>query len=103
MSVMWSVIGWQSVVYFKENHLYTLSRVGGDLYLCCRVRLAGYPVRALGTSGYRHRVGQSVGGGKTAGGRLAKFYCRRVLSERNKTFVMVMTYPARSCWRCCSI
>jgi GT2 family glycosyltransferase len=68
--------------------------VGEDLYLCCRARLAGYPVRALGISGYRHRVGASFGGGKARGGKLATTFRRRALSERNKTFVMVMTYPA---------
>ena len=44
--------------------------VGEDLYLCCCARLAGYPVRALGNSGYRHRVGQSFGGGKAQAGKL---------------------------------
>ena len=68
--------------------------VGEDLYLCCRARLAGHPVRALGASGYRHHVGQSFGGGKAVGGRLSTTSRRRALSERNKTFVMAMTYPA---------
>lgn len=67
--------------------------IGEDLYLCCQARLAGYPVRALGVSGYLHRVGQSFGGGKARGGRLVTTLKRRALSERNKTFVMVMTYP----------
>lgn len=68
--------------------------VGEDLYLCCRARLAGHPVRALGTSGYRHRVGQSFGGGKAQEGKLVTSFRRRALSERNKTFVMVVAYPA---------
>lgn len=67
--------------------------VAEDLYLCCRVRLAGYPVRALGHSGYLHRVGASFGGGKISAGRLATTFRRRALSERNKTFVMAITYP----------
>jgi GT2 family glycosyltransferase len=67
--------------------------VGEDLYLCCRARLAGYPVRALGASGYHHRVGASFGGGKTQGGKLTTTFRRRALSERNKTYVMAMTYP----------
>lgn len=67
--------------------------VGEDLYLCCRARLAGYPVRAIGTSGYHHRVGQSFGGGKASGGRLASTYRRRALSERNKSFVMLACLP----------
>ena len=68
--------------------------VAEDLYLCCRARLAGYPVRALGASGYRHRVGASFGGGKAVDGRLASTFRRRALSERNKTFVMATTCPA---------
>ena len=68
--------------------------IGEDLYLCCRARLAGYPVRALGTSGYRHRVGRSFGGGKVAPGRLVTTFRRRALSERNKTFVLAATCPA---------
>lgn len=67
--------------------------IGEDLYLCCRARLAGHPVRALGTSGYRHWVGQSFGGGKLLCGRLSSTFRRRAPSERNKTFVLAMTYP----------
>jgi GT2 family glycosyltransferase len=67
--------------------------VAEDLYLCCRARLAGYLVRALGEAGYRHHVGHSFGGGKIAAGRLSSTFRRRALSERNKTFVMALTYP----------
>lgn len=68
--------------------------IGEDLYLCSRVRLAGYRVRILALSGYRHRVGQSFGGGKIADGRLVSTIRRRVLSECNKTFVMTVCTPA---------
>lgn len=68
--------------------------IGEDLHLCCRARLAGCPVRALGTSGYRHRVGQSFGGGKLRRGQLSTTFRRRALSERNKTFVLATTCPA---------
>ena len=68
--------------------------IGEDLYLCCRARLGGYPVKTIGNSGYRHHVGQSFGGGKLTTGRLSTTFRRRALSERNKTFVMVMTFPA---------
>jgi GT2 family glycosyltransferase len=68
--------------------------VAEDLYLCCRARLAGYAVRALGTSGYRHCVGASFGGGKVRVGGLFSTVRRRALSERNKTYVMIMTYPS---------
>lgn len=81
---------WQELGGFPE----WFGSVGEDLYLCCCARLAGHPVRALGNSGYRHRVGGSFGGGKAVGGRLATTFRRRALSERNKTFVMAMTYPA---------
>lgn len=67
--------------------------IGEDLYLCCRARLAGYAVRVLNHSGYRHRVGASFGGGKAREGRLSTTRRRRALSERNKTFVMLTCYP----------
>jgi len=67
--------------------------IGEDLYLCCRARLAGYAVKALGSSGYLHEVGASFGGGKIQSGRLSTTRTRRVLSERNKTFVMLICYP----------
>ena len=67
--------------------------IGEDLYLCCRARLAGYSVHALGNSGYRHRVGKSFGGGKVQQGRLVTTRRRRALSERNKTHVMILCYP----------
>lgn len=68
--------------------------IGEDLYLCCRARLAGYAVRALAASGYRHWQGKSFGGNRVVENRLATTFRRRALSERNKCFVMVLTYPA---------
>src|SRR3546814_17849038 len=64
--------------------------IGEDLYLCCRARLAGYRVESLNHSGYRHWVGYSFGGGKVKGDRLATTKIRRALSERNKSFVMIL-------------
>lgn len=64
-----------------------------DMYLCCVARLAGYTVEAVAESGYRHHVGYSFGGGKPADKRLNLIFSRRSLSERNKNFVMVVTYP----------
>jgi GT2 family glycosyltransferase len=81
---------WEELGGFPE----WFGSIGEDLYLCCRARLAGYPVRALGGSGFRHQVGRSFGGGKVAAGRLATTYRRRALSERNKTFVMIVCQPA---------
>ncbi len=68
--------------------------VAEDLYLCCYARLLGNPVRALGISGFRHRVGASFGGGKVQRGGLSTTFRRRALSECNKTFVMIMTFPS---------
>jgi len=66
-----------------------------DLYLCSLTRLNGYSVQTLGTSGFLHHVGKSFGGGKvTKENRLVTSRKRRALSERNKSFVMALTYPA---------
>lgn len=81
---------WEELGGFPE----WFGSIGEDLYLCCRARLAGYDVHALTTSGYRHRVGKSFGGGKQQGGRLITTFRRRALSERNKTFTMILTYPS---------
>jgi GT2 family glycosyltransferase len=67
--------------------------IAEDMYLCCRARLAGYAVRALGESGYRHKVGSSFGGGKAVFGHLITTFKRRALSERNKTYVMIICLP----------
>lgn len=80
---------WREIGGFPE----WFGSIGEDLYLCCRARLAGHPVRALGVSGFRHCVGASFGGGKVRDGRLRTTYRRRALSERNKTFVMVICQP----------
>jgi GT2 family glycosyltransferase len=67
--------------------------IAEDMYVCCRARLAGYAVRALAVSGYRHWQGKSFGGGKVVGNRLSTTFKRRALSERNKTFVMLTCCP----------
>lgn len=67
--------------------------IGEDLYLCCRARLAGYKVAALGHSGFHHRVGHSFGGGKVTKNGLATSKIRRSLSERNKNYAMLLIYP----------
>lgn len=68
--------------------------IGEDMYLCCRARLAGYPVRAVNNSGYYHWQGKSFGGNKIVDCSLVTTYKRRALSERNKTLVMVITCPS---------
>lgn len=81
---------WMEIGGFPE----WFGSIGEDLYLCCRVRLIGYSVQVLNRSGYRHQVGQSFGGGKVDVGRLVTTFRRRALSERNKTLVMALTFPA---------
>jgi len=80
---------WQSLGGFPE----WFGSVGEDLYLCCIARLKGYPVAAAASSGYLHYVGRSFGGGKVSSHHLHTTYKRRVLSERNKTYVMILCYP----------
>jgi len=80
---------WQELGGFPE----WFGSIAEDLYLCCRARLAGYPVLALGSSGYRHRVGGSFGGGKVRQGKLVTTRHRRALTEKNKTFVLIICYP----------
>jgi len=66
-----------------------------DLYLCSITRLSGYSVQALSNSGFLHHIGKSLGGGKvTKENRLVTSKKRRALTERNKSFVMVLTCPA---------
>ncbi|MGH9878861.1 MAG: glycosyltransferase family 2 protein, partial [Nitrososphaerales archaeon] len=81
---------WQELDGFPD----WFGSIGEDLYLCCRARLLGYRVIALNTSGYRHRVGYSFGGGKVHQNRLVTSIKRRALSERNKSYVMILSYPA---------
>lgn len=64
--------------------------IAEDMYLCCRARLAGYGVYALRSSGYRHHQGMSFGGNRVIDKKLRTTYERRSLSERNKTYVMVL-------------
>lgn len=67
--------------------------IGEDLYLCCLARLWGFPVQAVGSSGFRHQVGSSLGGGKIRNGKLSTNRRRRALSELNKCYVMLLTMP----------
>lgn len=66
-----------------------------DMYVCTVARLWGFPVQVLPESGFRHWVGHSFGGGKiTATGKLNTSVKRRALSERNKSLVLLMSYPS---------
>lgn len=80
---------WDSLGGFPE----WFGSIAEDLYLCCAARLAGYPVRVVGKSGFRHWVGHSLDGGKAVDGKLTFVSSRRKLSERNKNFVILATYP----------
>jgi len=64
-----------------------------DMFLCCHARIAGHPVQVTRTSHYRHRQGASFGGNRVQDQRLSSTYRRRRLSERNKTFVMLLCSP----------
>ena len=64
-----------------------------DLYLCLIAYVWGYEVKIVNTSGFKHWVGHSLGGGKLDNGKLVSTYKRRRFSERNKTFTMVLCYP----------
>lgn len=65
-----------------------------DMLLCCLARLYGYEVMVLNQSGFTHWVGQSLGGGKVLDNKLTTKLTRRATSERNKNYVMYLTYPA---------
>jgi GT2 family glycosyltransferase len=67
--------------------------VAEDIYICCVARLMGYQVVLLDTPGFDHWIGKNLGGGKIVKNKLTSSVRRRSLSERNKTFVMLITYP----------
>lgn len=67
--------------------------IAEDLYLCSRARLGGHPVRVARKSGFRHRIGATIGGG-AARGVLTTTMRRRSLSERNRCYTMLVCYPA---------
>lgn len=81
---------WQELGGFPE----WFGSIAEDMYLCCRARLAGYAVRALPVSGYRHWQGKSFGGNRVTDNHLSSTFRRRALSERNKSYVLALTYPA---------
>ena len=85
---------WRQLGGFPE----WLGSIGEDLYLCCAARLAGIPVLALNSSGYRHRQGETFGGNKPQEGRLVSTIRRRALSERNKTFALIVMTPTPIMW-----
>lgn len=75
-----------------------MESIGEDLYLCGVARLKDIEVRALATSGYRHRQGASFGGNRTVDGQVRTSIRRRRLSERNKTRALVVLTPGAAMW-----
>lgn len=64
-----------------------------DTYLCLAARILKHPIIALGESGFYHRVGHSLGGGKFANGLFITNKKRRAMTERNKLLVILACYP----------
>ena len=59
-----------------------------DVYLCCAAKAMGYTVDVTKESGFRHRVGARLGGGRAgAPGQFVLSRHRRYLSERNRLLV----------------
>ena len=85
---------WQELGGFPE----WFESIGEDLYLCCRARLAGYPVQVAASSSYRHRQGTSFGGNRAGDNGLVTTYRRRRLSERNKTYALIICTPMAVLW-----
>ncbi len=80
---------WDEVGGFPE----WFESVAEDIYLCHAARLLGYRVIVLDEPGFDHWIGRNLGGGKVQDDRLVSTTRRRTLSERNKTWVIMMCYP----------
>lgn len=72
---------------------YWFGSIAEDVYLCHAARLFGYPVVVLDSPGFDHWIGRNLGGGKIMKNKLVSTTHRRALSERNKTWVMMICYP----------
>ncbi len=75
-----------------------MESIAEDIYLCCLARLRGLSVRVTKTSGYRHRQGASFGGNRVGTNGLRTTYRRRRLSERNRTYALLIFTPTRLAW-----
>ena len=85
---------WQELGGFPE----WMESIAEDLYLCCLARTRGIPVQTAIKSGFRHRLGASFGGARIEGKNLKSTYRRRQLSERNKTFALIIFTPTPAAW-----
>ena len=75
-----------------------MESIAEDLYLSCMARSCGYPVDTAKSSGFRHRLGASFGGARIDGRNLKSTFRRRRLSERNKTFALIIFTPTLAAW-----
>jgi GT2 family glycosyltransferase len=85
---------WHALGGFPE----WMESLAEDLYLCGAARLRGVSVRALSTSGYRHRQGATFGGNRAGTDGLQTSVKRRRLSERNKTRALFILTPGLAMW-----
>lgn len=85
---------WNALGGFPE----WMESIGEDLYLCCLARSRGIAVTTMATSGFRHRLGASFGGARINGNTLHSSLRRRRLSERNKTFALLIFTPTPAMW-----
>ena len=75
-----------------------MESLGEDLFFCCLARLQGARVLVADQSGYRHWQGKTFGGNKASDGALNTTMKRRRLSERNKTYALVVCTPSIAMW-----
>ena len=85
---------WENLGGFPE----WFESIAEDMHICCHARLAGYPVQVTEASFYHHRQGASFGGNRVNANRLTTTYRRRRLSERNKTYVLILCSPPLQLW-----
>jgi len=75
-----------------------MDSIGEDLYLCCLARLTDRSVSVPERSGYRHRQGASFGGNRVTVLGLQSTFRRRLLSERNRTYALIIATPTPLVW-----
>jgi GT2 family glycosyltransferase len=80
---------WDAIGGFPE----WFASVAEDIFLCFAARLLGYRVIVLDAPVFDHWIGNNFGGGKVVAQGLSTTVRRRALSERNKTFAMLLCYP----------
>lgn len=81
---------WHEIGGFPEL-LHTLTE---DIFLCSVARIKGYSVMAVAESGFDHWIGYNLSGRKLKKRGLHTTFYRRLLTERNKSFVMFICYPS---------